>query len=465
MLRSQTQADSCRRDEMSDETYYTVLIVKETASLSEIKTAYHDLIRQVHPDKIPNLAPYLRKIAEDKAKEINEAYSVLSNSSKRRDYDNQLAAYRRQSAPQAPPAPQPTPTQTGSTSSFGFCNKCGSSLYASGYCPKCSKFGTPTATAKPAATPKVVRRFGYNWGPLLHWAGDHPLIALGTPLVLVLVVVAAISNNDTSQQADSNCPPSQKVEVNGRFVCQPLQRTSSTPATTAPDTQSKTVPTAKANTPSKAASTSKATTDNQWVVVNEEDVEETGAAKNKSVIDLRKKPVIDLRNNSNSKVETADTLAISSTAPDEPHARSSAQPNMSGLTPSERQSIESACSHAKYLEGPAAYDQCLNRQFEAWVSGPREPDLSALTYTERQSIQSACSHAKYLEGPAAYDRCLVRQLGTWEAGPRQPDLSALTPSERQSIQSACSHSKYLEGPAAYNRCLVRQLEALNNYRR
>src|SRR5580692_9537250 len=104
---------------MSDETYYTVLNVKDSASLSEIKTAYRDLIRQVHPDTIATLAPYLRKIAEDKAKEINEAYGVLSNSSKRRDYDNQLAAYRRQSAPQTPPAPQPTPTQTRSTSSFG----------------------------------------------------------------------------------------------------------------------------------------------------------------------------------------------------------------------------------------------------------------------------------------------------------------------------------------------------------
>ena len=97
---------------MSDETYYTVLNLKETASISEIKTAYRDLIRQVHPDTITNLAPYLRKIAEDKAKEINEAYSVLSNSSKRRDYDNQLAAYRRQSASQAPPTPQPTPANT-----------------------------------------------------------------------------------------------------------------------------------------------------------------------------------------------------------------------------------------------------------------------------------------------------------------------------------------------------------------
>ena len=81
--------------------YYTVLNVKETASASEIKTAYRDLIRQVHPDTITNLAPYLRKIAEDKAKEITEAYSVLSNSSKRRNYDRQLLAYRLQTMAQA----------------------------------------------------------------------------------------------------------------------------------------------------------------------------------------------------------------------------------------------------------------------------------------------------------------------------------------------------------------------------
>ena len=39
---------------MSDDTYYTVLNVPETASLSEIKTAYRDLIKQVHPDTIYN---------------------------------------------------------------------------------------------------------------------------------------------------------------------------------------------------------------------------------------------------------------------------------------------------------------------------------------------------------------------------------------------------------------------------
>jgi hypothetical protein len=90
-------------------------------------------------------------------------------------------------------------------------------------------------------------------------------------------------------------------------------------------------------------------------------------------------------------------------------------------------------------------------------------NLLSLTPVERQSIESACSTAKYVEGPAAYNRCLDRQLEAWAAGPRQPDLSRLTPAERQSIESACSTAKYVEGPAAYNRCLEKQLVALRSY--
>ena len=231
---------------MRDETYYTVLNVKETASASEIKTAYRDLIRQVHPDTITNHAPYLRKIAEDKAKEVTRAYSVLSNPSKRRNYDRQLLEYRLQTMAQAPPAPQSAPSQTASAAPFGSCNKCGTSLYASGYCPKCSKFAAPPGTrAASPRRPKAVRWLGYNWAPLMRWASEHPIIALAPPVVLVLVVAAALSMpphdffqalakyghiNDTSQ-ADLNCPSSQRVEVNGRFVCHQVPVQLSQPST------------------------------------------------------------------------------------------------------------------------------------------------------------------------------------------------------------------------------------------
>jgi hypothetical protein len=152
---------------MRDETYYTVLNVKETASSAEIKTAYRDLIKQVHPDTKAHLAPYLRKIAEDKTKELIEAYTVLSNFSKRRDYDRQLAEYRRQTMPQAPlqPTPRPPTQQATSQSSSGpFCKRCGTLLYRSGLCGKCNKFAVPIPTPP---QPKVVRRLRYNWAQLL----------------------------------------------------------------------------------------------------------------------------------------------------------------------------------------------------------------------------------------------------------------------------------------------------------
>src|SRR5450631_3270457 len=155
---------------MSDDTYYTVLNVPETAPLTEIKAEYRELIKQVHPDTITNLAPYLRRIAEEKAKEITEAYSVLSNSGKRREYDRQLAEYRRQNAPQSPPQPaKPPPVQQAKShaSSGPYCNGCGTPLYTSGFCPKCNNFAAP-ATTPPQ--PKVVRGLGYNWAPLVHWS-------------------------------------------------------------------------------------------------------------------------------------------------------------------------------------------------------------------------------------------------------------------------------------------------------
>jgi len=152
---------------MSDDTYYTVLNVPETASLSEIKGAYHDLIRQVHPDTISNLAPYLRHIAEEKAKEITEAYSVLSSSNKRQEYDEQLAAYRRQTNADIPPPPG-TQQASSQSSSGPYCNMCGTSLSASGFCSTCNKF-TP-----PAATPQQTK---YNWAFLKRWSQEHPILA------------------------------------------------------------------------------------------------------------------------------------------------------------------------------------------------------------------------------------------------------------------------------------------------
>ena len=62
--------------------YYEVLGVGKTAGAPEIKTAYRKLAKQYHPDLHPN-----DKVAEEKFKEVNEAYEILSDTEKRQKYD------------------------------------------------------------------------------------------------------------------------------------------------------------------------------------------------------------------------------------------------------------------------------------------------------------------------------------------------------------------------------------------
>jgi molecular chaperone DnaJ len=65
-----------------DKDYYGILGVPRTAALPEIKKAYRRLARKFHPDLNPG-----DKSAEAKFKEIQEAYSVLSDPKKRSQYD------------------------------------------------------------------------------------------------------------------------------------------------------------------------------------------------------------------------------------------------------------------------------------------------------------------------------------------------------------------------------------------
>jgi curved DNA-binding protein len=62
--------------------YYQVLGVARDASEADIKKAFRKLARQYHPDTAKD-----KKTAEEKFKEINEAYEVLSDPAKRKRYD------------------------------------------------------------------------------------------------------------------------------------------------------------------------------------------------------------------------------------------------------------------------------------------------------------------------------------------------------------------------------------------
>jgi molecular chaperone DnaJ len=67
---------------MAKKDYYNILGVKKDAKADEIKKAYRRLARKHHPDVNPN-----DKVSEDKFKEVQEAYDVLSDDKKRKVFD------------------------------------------------------------------------------------------------------------------------------------------------------------------------------------------------------------------------------------------------------------------------------------------------------------------------------------------------------------------------------------------
>src|SRR6185369_16683039 len=78
--------------------YYETLGVPKTATEDEIRTAFRKLARKHHPDVAKD-----KKSAEEKFKEINEAYEVLSDPEKRKKYDQLGADWNRPGGFQPPP--------------------------------------------------------------------------------------------------------------------------------------------------------------------------------------------------------------------------------------------------------------------------------------------------------------------------------------------------------------------------
>lgn len=72
---------------MSNKDYYSILGVQRGASDADLKRQYKELAKKYHPDRQQGKSDEEKKAAEEKFKEINEAYQVLSDPQKKQMYD------------------------------------------------------------------------------------------------------------------------------------------------------------------------------------------------------------------------------------------------------------------------------------------------------------------------------------------------------------------------------------------
>jgi len=67
--------------------HYTILGVGPRATSKEIRVAYLNLARALHPDRVRSGSPAERQLAERRMREVNAAYDVLGDAAKRAQYD------------------------------------------------------------------------------------------------------------------------------------------------------------------------------------------------------------------------------------------------------------------------------------------------------------------------------------------------------------------------------------------
>lgn len=88
-------------------THYDTLGISKHATAQEIKTAYRNLAKQYHPDKTQG-----NKAFEEKFKQINHAYDILSDPTKKANYDFIIATFNDTRKYNYPPTSSPPPRQT-----------------------------------------------------------------------------------------------------------------------------------------------------------------------------------------------------------------------------------------------------------------------------------------------------------------------------------------------------------------
>ena len=86
------------------------------------------------------------------------------------------------------------------------------------------------------------------------------------------------------------------------------------------------------------------------------------------------------------------------------------EPDLSGLSKEDRESIEMTCASDKLTGGTQAYNECLRQQVAALKNAPRPGGLSKLSRADREAVEFACTSVRLMKGPAASNQCLAEQM-------------------------------------------------------
>ena len=164
--------------------YYAALGVAKDADPAAIKKAYRALARDLHPDKNPG-----NDAAEARFKEVSEAYDVLSDPTRRSEYDEARrlfgsGGFRAGAAPAAAsPAPgSPGPARAVRPSTSVTCSvrpaapvgtpagPAGSATSSAG----CSAVAGPPVAPAAGSRPRPDPRAGRTWRPRRRWPSTRP---------------------------------------------------------------------------------------------------------------------------------------------------------------------------------------------------------------------------------------------------------------------------------------------------
>jgi DnaJ-class molecular chaperone len=190
--------------------YYKILGVARGANADEIKKAFRKLARKYHPDVNPG-----DKKAEEKFKEINEAYEVLSDPDKRRKYDTLGPNWADQFGPNFGAGTRRTYSYGGRSSPFG------------GFDPSGSSFSDFFETLFGRGSPMGGTGARNSYTDMRRRAGDD----IEQPVEVTLEEAYAGATRTFNIQSTEVCPTCQGTGETGNRLCTTCSGQGSIPRT------------------------------------------------------------------------------------------------------------------------------------------------------------------------------------------------------------------------------------------